>query len=326
MTLHRCDTCPFESADPVAIAGHEDGPSSGRGWLGRSEHHRMNASTEPDPDTMDPAREPFAQLTPTPRTAAAALGTAAFDRLAELRADLLAALAADDAYEADEDSDPGDYRTRVARQRAADAYCRAVVAAASGPGFLSVTPLGRRSGLAAVESANWSALLAFANQHRRAVIAAARLTTDELATAAARFGIVADPDRLPLSAVASRNTHYRVSSSNMDGGPDARDRCDEVTARMHDAVTEWSEALRAAVELTNRMRDFRATHPDVRSVNGTEMYQAVGFRAWPGDVAADYDASAERFELGPSGRWSRDYLGGLPPVYRIGQAMLDHDA
>lgn len=38
----HCDTCPFTSPDPVAIRGHEAGPSSGRGWLGRGESHRMS--------------------------------------------------------------------------------------------------------------------------------------------------------------------------------------------------------------------------------------------------------------------------------------------
>jgi hypothetical protein len=37
----QCDTCPFSSSDPDAIRGHEEGPWTGRGWLGNGEKHTM---------------------------------------------------------------------------------------------------------------------------------------------------------------------------------------------------------------------------------------------------------------------------------------------
>jgi len=40
-TRRQCDLCPFGSSDPVAIRGHEAGPSSGRGWYGQGERHTM---------------------------------------------------------------------------------------------------------------------------------------------------------------------------------------------------------------------------------------------------------------------------------------------
>ena len=39
-----CDTCPFTTSDPDGIAGHKAGPSTGRGWFGVREAHRMSAA------------------------------------------------------------------------------------------------------------------------------------------------------------------------------------------------------------------------------------------------------------------------------------------
>lgn len=152
----------------------------------------------------------------------------------------------------------------------------------NGPGFMTGTtkPSGDRY--------TWSAALHMGDVTRREAIAAAHLTTDEIATAAARFGIVPGP--IPMNA------------GGAESFPD----------RMHEAVATWS-SLRAQVEMTNRLRDFRATHPDAGPIDGTTQYQAQGFRAWPGDVQADYDASAERFNLSPSGPWD-----GWPPIYTEG--------
>lgn len=37
----RCTTCPFETVWADAKRGHEAGPSTGRGWLGNGETHRL---------------------------------------------------------------------------------------------------------------------------------------------------------------------------------------------------------------------------------------------------------------------------------------------
>ncbi len=103
---------------------------------------------------------------------------------------------------------------------------------------------------------------------RRSMIARAQLTDDELATAAARFGIVAGP--IPLNA----------------GGDET------YPDRMHEAAQVW------AVIVTG-MR---------------ELYHGSTTRTdWP------YDASAERFELSPAGRWHY----ALPPIYAAGSAVRD---
>lgn len=130
------------------------------------------------------------------------------------------------------------------------------------------------------------------DKYRAESIARARVTSDELATAAARFGIVAGP--IPAN----------------DGGPAS------YPARMHESVDIWS-SWRAMVEHTNRARRYAATHPDVQSEpNASETYSMTGFRGWPGDAQADYDASAERFNLSPSGPWNSPRR--LPAIYHRG--------
>ena len=42
-----CDRCPFESADPAAIVGHQY-HAPARGWLGESEHHTMSGPARPE--------------------------------------------------------------------------------------------------------------------------------------------------------------------------------------------------------------------------------------------------------------------------------------
>jgi hypothetical protein len=92
-----------------------------------------------------------------------------------------------------------------------------------------------------------------ANAQRRDMIRRARLTEDELATAAARFGIVADPDALPLNT-SRRSLVVTVDELHPDPDTDGivRERMrQEATTRMHEAVACWSAYLTAA-------RDARA--------------------------------------------------------------------
>jgi hypothetical protein len=69
-----------------------------------------------------------------------------------------------------------------------------------------------------------------------------------------------------------------------------------------------------------RAREYAATPAVGAPLTGYSAAILYGYRAWPGDMAADYDASAERFELSPSGRWGAP--GALPPGYAAGRSTL----
>lgn len=81
---------------------------------------------------------------------------------------------------------------------------------------------------AADRRAAWTAARRGAAEYRAEAISAARLTRDELATAAARFGIVADPDALPLRPVYGRHAA----------------RIAEVIARQRETGDVWANARR----------------------------------------------------------------------------------
>lgn len=129
------------------------------------------------------------------------------------------------------------------------------------------------------ESESWARLLAFSAQHRRALVA--RMTSDPatarglLRELAAEYGIV------PAA-----------------GWPD-RPQGFDVDAQKVRELVEVGSSLASGAE---RDRAHRSGRVD------------ASWRAWRGDLLADYDASAERFELSPSGRWAR----ALPPLYAAG--------
>lgn len=77
-------------------------------------------------------------------------------------------------------------------------------------------------------------------------------------------------------------------------------------ARGHELVQVWSAIMaqsRAAAELRSELAAGR----DGR-------YASSAWHAYPGDRAADIEASEERYNLSPSGRWSV----ALPPIYAAG--------
>jgi hypothetical protein len=90
--------------------------------------------------------------------------------------------------------------------------------------------------------------------------------------------------------------HPGIAPADRD---ERRERLDVDCSRL--AEVRWWVALRGERDILTPAR----------------MVELAGFRAWPGDIAADYDASTERFELSPSGRWG-GVRGALPPVYLIG--------
>jgi hypothetical protein len=81
------------------------------------------------------------------------------------------------------------------------------------------------------------------NTYRRDLIARQRLTDDELATAAARFGIVADGECLPLNALhepARDIIRYAYDGTTRAATKYADARRLEATDRMHEASAAWS--------------------------------------------------------------------------------------
>lgn len=94
----------------------------------------------------------------------------------------------------------------------------------------------------------WSGLLAGAAARRHRLIIRARLTSDDLATAAAKFGIVADGEALPLNALrgATRNMleHAYSPATRAEGQRDALRS--EAARRMHEATVIWSEIVTAS--------------------------------------------------------------------------------
>jgi hypothetical protein len=84
-----------------------------------------------------------------------------------------------------------------------------------------------------------------------------------------------------------------------------------------------AELARVWSDQMGQARSLREWHAAGRPhETGTESAMRVGYYAWPGDMAADYDASAERYELGPHGR-SGTYAT-LPPIYRAGVERMTH--
>jgi len=152
------------------------------------------------------------------------------------------------------------------------------LANATGPGFRDGSTNPAR------DAASWSYYLDTAAEHRRDVVRRGRLTPHELATAASRFGIVADDYVLPITGAGT------------------------AVLRMHEAVAVYG-SWRAQAFMDRSERAYRAEHGD--HAGQARDWSVAGFRGWPGDVAADYDASAERFNLSPSGPWHR----ALPPIY-----------
>ena len=154
---------------------------------------------------------------------------------------------------------------------------------------------------------------------RRWAVERARLTTDELATAAALFGIVADPDALPLNALhePARDVIRRAYEPSTRDGTHRAARTIEAAQRMHEAVSVYSDWRAQAIN-ARAWAIWHATYEPADPQNERGIRGSlVTWRAWPGDVAAGYDANAERFELSPSGRWhgaARPALYAAEPV------------
>lgn len=147
---------------------------------------------------------------------------------------------------------------------------------------------------------------ACASHARRDLIRRQRLTDDELATAAALFGIVADGEAIP---------NAQVHMTNATGPSWTDNRRVDAIDRMQAAVSVYGDWRACAINAHAwRVADGAYDPADPTAALRGSL---VRWRAWPGDVAADYDASAERYNLGPSGLWST--YEGMPPIYAAGR-------